>query len=84
MKVMKRLEVYPIMLTTRAKKKRYVMLMTEGENCAKQPLCPTCTEKGKVLSMALVEALSKPPDGKEGPSTRCGLQECLKELDKEK
>ena len=58
--------------------------MSPGKECPKEPLCSICTEKGKVLSMALLEAVSKPPDGKEKQSERCGLQECLKEWDKEK
>ena len=58
--------------------------MNGGKKCNQQPLCAICVEKGKLLSIALVDALSKPPNERHGSSSKCGLQESLSDLNKEK
>ena len=43
--------------------------MDQNKNCAQNPICGNCVKKGKLLSVALLDALSKPMDEMSGSTS---------------
>ena len=58
--------------------------MDQNKKCAQNPICGICVEKGKLLSVALLDALSKPVYEMSGSTSKCGLQDALSNLNKNK
>ena len=54
--------------------------MDGTKKCAQNPICETCLQKGSILSVALLDALSRPIEDRSGSSTQCGLQEALEDM----
>ena len=58
--------------------------MDKSKKCTQNPICEVCVQKGSILSVALLDALSRPMDDRSGSTSKCGLQDALRDLKKNK
>ena len=56
--------------------------MDGSKTCAQNPICEVCVQKGSILSVVLLDALSRPIEDRSGSSSQCGLQDALKDMQK--
>ena len=54
--------------------------MDNTQKCQGNPICKACLEKGSILSVALLEALSRPIEEGSGSADQCGLRRVLDEM----
>ena len=54
--------------------------MNTNQKCQGSPICSECLQKGSILSVALLEALSRPIEEGSGSADQCGLKTVLNEM----
>ena len=58
--------------------------MNTSQKCQSNPICRDCLKSGSIMSLALLEALSRPIEEGSGSADKCGLRTVLNEIKRAK